>query len=128
LYFDVTCCIFVVYVAGSANKRQPIGPKAGGRARQIAKLVLVLFAIVIIVDAMVGEQGLVAIRQARRQHDELVATIERKRAENTALGEHVQRLQHDAGTIEELARKNLGFISPGEKVFIVKDLPPHAQP
>jgi cell division protein FtsB len=88
----------------------------------------VLFAIVIGVDALVGEQGFVAIREARRQHDDLVSAIERKKAENAALSEHVQRLQHDAGTIEELARKHLGFISPGEKVFIVKDLPPHAQP
>jgi cell division protein FtsB len=117
-----------VYVVGSANKRQPTGPRAAGRTRQIAKLVLILFAIVIGVDALVGDQGFVAIRQAGRQHDDLVSAISRKQAENTALSEQVQRLQHDAGTIEELARKNLGFISPGEKVFIVKDLPPHAQP
>jgi len=115
-------------VTGSANKRQPIGPKTTGRTRQIAKLLLVLFAIVIGVDALVGEQGLVAIREAGRQHDDLVAAIARKQAENAGLAEHVQRLQHDAGTIEELARKNLGFISPGEKVFIVKDVPARTQP
>jgi cell division protein FtsB len=124
----VSWCIFVVYVAGSANKRQSIGPRAAGRTRQIAKMILILFAIVIGVDALVGEQGFVAIRQARRQHDHLVAAIAHKQAENAALAEQVQRLQHDPGTIEELARKDLGFISPGEKVFIVKDLPPHAQP
>ena len=61
-------------------------------------------------------------------HDDLVAAIARKQAENAGLAEHVQRLQHDAGTIEELARKNLGFISPGEKVFIVKDVPARTQP
>lgn len=84
---------------------------------------MVFSAVAIVVDALVGEQGLVAVRQARRDHDALVAKIASKRAENAALAEQVYRLDHDPAAIEELARKHLGFISPGEKVFIVKDLP-----
>lgn len=61
--------------------------------------------------------------RARRQYDELAASIERQKAENARLREEAQRLRDDPSAIEELARRELGLIRPGEKVFIVKDLP-----
>lgn len=65
---------------------------------------------------------------ARRQHDELAAAIARQRAENARLREEARRLKDDPATIEEIARRDLGLIRPGEKVFIVKDLPPPPTP
>jgi cell division protein FtsB len=103
------------------------GLRASGRTRRIVRLLLALFAAVIVVDALVGDQGLIAMRQARREHAALVSAIAKQRAENAALAEQVNRLTHDPGTIEALARRNLGFIRPGEKVFIVKDLLPHSR-
>jgi cell division protein FtsB len=74
------------------------------------------------VDGVVGDRGLVAMLSARRQYDELSATIARQRAENARLREQARRLRDDPSAIEELARRELGLIRPGEKVFIVKDL------
>lgn len=88
------------------------------------RLLLVFVASVILVDALVGDRGLVATMRARQQYDELAATIARERAENARLRDEARRLKEDPSAIEEIARRELGLIKPGEKVFIVKDVPP----
>ena len=62
------------------------------------------------------------MRRARKQYDAVAAAIAKQRAENDRLREEIRRLEDDPATIEELARRELGLIRPGEKVFIVKDL------
>jgi cell division protein FtsB len=103
------------------NGKAPL-PQHAGRARRIVRLLLLFFAAVIVVDALVGDHGLLAMLDARRRHDELAATIARQRAENAKLREEARRLREDPSAIEEIARRDLGLIRPGEKVFIVKDL------
>jgi cell division protein FtsB len=112
----------------TSPRRTASGPARPGRARRIVQLLLLFFAAVIVVDALVGDRGLLALREARRRHDELAAGITRQRAENAKLREEARRLKEDASAIEEIARRDLGLIRPGEKVFIVKDLPPPATP
>lgn len=68
------------------------------------------------------------MRDARRQHDDLAATIARQRTENTRLREEARRLKEEPSAIEEIARRDLGLIRPGERVFIVKDLASPPQP
>lgn len=87
-------------------------------------MLLLLIATVILVDGLVGERGLLAMLRARREYDELAVTIARKRAENAQLRDEARRLREDPTAIEEIARRELGLIRPGENVFIVKDLPP----
>jgi cell division protein FtsB len=98
-------------------------PKPHGRSRRVFHILLVLVAIVIVTDALVGDQGLMAMLRARHQYDQLAGDIGRQRAENARLREEVRRLTDDPTAIEEEARRDLGLIRPGEKVFIVKDLP-----
>jgi cell division protein FtsB len=85
-------------------------------------LLVFLCATVLIVDGLIGDRGLVAMLRTRRQFDELSASIERQRTENARLREEARRLRDDPSAIEELARRELGLIRPGEKVFIIKDL------
>jgi cell division protein FtsB len=85
--------------------------------------VLLFVASVIVVDALVGDRGLVAMLRARQEYDELSGTIARQRAENARLRDMVRRLREDPSTIEEIARRELGLIRPGERVFIVEDAP-----
>lgn len=106
-----------------ALKRKGLPPKRSVNTRRIVQLLLVFVSAVIVVDALVGEQGLFAMLGARRQAEQLAATIARQRAENARLREEVRRLSEDAAAIEEVARRELGLIRPGEKVFIIKDLP-----
>ena len=49
-------------------------------------------------------------------------------ARERAAPEEVRRLTEDPAAIEEIARRDLGLIRPGEKVFIVKDLKSPAKP
>ena len=98
------------------------GPQRAGRTWRVVRLLLLFVAVLIVVDAIVGDRGLIAMRNARRQHDELEAAIARQRGENARLREQVRRLKEDPAAIEEIARRDLGLIRPGEKVFIVKDL------
>ncbi len=74
------------------------------------------------VDAVVGDRGLLAQRQAKRAYEALSNALEHQRAENARLQEQTRRLRDDPSAIEELARRDLGLMRPGEKVFIVKDL------
>jgi cell division protein FtsB len=90
----------------------------------MVQLVLVCVAIVVLVDALVGERGLLAMLRARHAHDELAAVIARQRAENARLRDEARQLREDPATIEEIARRELGLIHPGEKVFIIKDVEP----
>ena len=99
-------------------------PKHPTRNRRIVQLLLLFVASVIVVDGLVGERGLLAMLRARHQYDELSATIARQRAENARLRDQARRLREDPTAIEEIARRELGLIKPGEVVFIVKDVPP----
>jgi cell division protein FtsB len=96
------------------------------RSRRIVQILLVFVAMVTIVDGLVGDRGLPATLRARHEYDELAAGIARQRAENARLREEARRLREDPAMIEEIARRELGLIRPGEKVFIIKDVAPPA--
>lgn len=105
-------------------RRRTTAAKRPTRARRVVHLLLIFVASVIVVDALVGDRGLVAMLRARHEYDELSASIARQRAENARLRETARRLREDPTAIEEIARRELGLIKPGERVFIVKDVPP----
>ena len=105
------------------KRRAPKPKQPSGRSRRIVHWVLLFVASVIVVDALVGDRGLVAMLRARQEYDELSASIARQRGENARLRDMVRRLREDPSTIEEIARRELGLIRPGERVFIVKDAP-----
>ena len=110
-----------------APKRRGPAPKRPARTRRIVHVLLIFVACVIVVDALVGDRGLLAMLRARHEYDDLSTSIARQRAENAKLRETARRLREDPAAIEEIARRELGLIKPGERVFIVKDLPPPAK-
>jgi len=86
---------------------------------------LLAFAVaVLLVDALVGERGLVATTRARRVSDELESEVQRLRRENGALRDTAHRLNTDPTTIEMKAREELGLIRPGEILVVVRDVKP----
>jgi cell division protein FtsB len=105
-------------------KRRLRKPKNPGRNRRLVHLLLLFVASVLIVDGLIGDRGLLAMLRARQEYEALSATIARQRAENARLREVARRLREDPSAIEEIARRELGLIKPGERVFIVKDVPP----
>jgi cell division protein FtsB len=110
-------------------RRRSQAPKPPtSRNRRIGQLLVLLIASVIVVDGLVGERGLLAMLRARHDYDQLAASIARQRADNARLRDQARRLREDPGAIEEIARRELGLIRPGERVFIVKDVPPAKAP
>jgi cell division protein FtsB len=98
------------------------------RNRRILHVSLVLVVAIIVLDALAGDRGLLAMLRARHEYDQLAASVSRQRAENARLRDQARRLREDPGAIEEIARRELGLIRPGERVFIVKDIPPAKTP
>jgi cell division protein FtsB len=110
--------------------RQIVKTQTAQRAQRHGRRILAgLFFFVVcvlVVDALVGDQGLMATMRARKQYDELVSELARLRHENAALREEARRLREDPAAIEEIARRELGLMSPGEKLFIIRDVEPPA--
>ena len=82
-------------------------------------MLLVFVTLVLVINALVGERGLTETLRARRQHHELVASIERLRVENARLREEARRLRTDPGTIEALARQELGLIKRVPRLAVI---------
>jgi cell division protein FtsB len=111
-------------VVPSALERCAPQSKRSPHGRRIVHWLLMFVASLIVVDGLFGERGLLAMLRARQEYEQLAATLARQRAENARLREDVRRLNDDPRAIEEVARRELGLIRPGEKVFIIKDVPP----
>ena len=80
--------------------------------------------IVLVVDALVGDKGLLDTMRARRQYDIISEDLARKRQENARLRDQIRRLRNDPAAIESLAREELGLIRAGEVLFIIRDTRP----
>ena len=85
-------------------------------------LLLVFVTLVLVIDALVGEKGLLESMRARRQYEQLERSVEDLKRENARLREQTRLLNEDPAAIESLAREELGLMRPGEIVFILKDV------
>ncbi len=108
------------------RKRVPAVPFSAMRRRTV-HLLLIFVAVVLVVDALVGEKGLIESMRARKMHRETTAALDSIRRENMRLREEVRRLKEDPTAIESLARQELGLVRPGEMLFIIKDQVPPAE-
>lgn len=98
--------------------------RPGGRGRQIVRFGLLFITVVVLVDAVVGENGVLALLQARRTYAAVERALLEARDDNARLRETARRLREDPTAIEAIARRDLLLIKPGEKVFIIKDAAP----
>ena len=92
--------------------------------RKTLQLLLVFVTLVLVINALIGERGLMETLRAREKHAATVVAIDRLRSENGRLREEIRRLRFDPAAIEALARQELGLIKPGELLFIIKDAKP----
>ena len=107
-------------VAPLRRKRLAPAPPSAFKRRAI-HLLLVFVTLVLVVDAFVGEKGLMESLRARRQYRELSASLDTLRRDNERMHEEARRLREDPATIESVAREELGLMRPGEVLFIIKD-------
>lgn len=86
--------------------------------------VLAFAGCVVMLNAVVGDKGVLQMLKKRQESRRLERALAAVRAENAMFRLEVARLRSDPAAIEELARRNLGLIKPGEKVFIIRDAHP----
>jgi cell division protein FtsB len=86
--------------------------------------VLLLIAALLLLDALVGEKGVVAMMRARDETRGLERELRQSWAQGKQLRERIRQLNDDPATIEDLARRKLRLIMPGEMVFTIKEAKP----
>jgi len=105
------------------RRKAPEAAPSPLRAR-LLNYVLGFVTVVLVVDALIGDKGLIDTLRARRQHEALAAALAQKRQENSRLREDIRRLKEDPGAIEALARQDLGLMREGEVLFVIRDVTP----
>ena len=92
--------------------------------RRMTGYVLFAAAFVLMVNALVGENGYLATLQARGERAKLLDQVARMRIKNQELRGEIHELRTNPKALEEAARRELNMIRPGETVIILKDAPP----
>jgi cell division protein FtsB len=92
------------------------------RRSRIVRYLVIAVGCVLIIDALVGDRGFLAMLKAQQQYRALEVSLAQSRAENARLREEARELREEPTAIEDLARRELGLIRPGEKLFIIKDV------
>ena len=102
--------------AGQLDARRVRGRRRG--------LVLALSFVVgfLVFDGLAGDRGTLALVRARQRHAQLSAQVDAAHAANATLRNRIRRLTEDPAAIEEIARRELGLIKPGERLFIIRDV------
>jgi cell division protein FtsB len=104
---------------------QPV-PALDGRRRKLLNLLLGFAAVVLLVDALVGEKGFMDRMRAKREYQQHAARLDALHRENQALVGRATRLKTDPAAIESIAREEMGLMKKGELLFIVRDVKPAA--
>ena len=101
------------------NELPPL-PRRTPTPRRTGRLVLLLITMLLVANAVVGERGLMALLRANTAHARLQQIIDTLRADNSRLHRYAEALTDEPRFIEDLARRELGMISPGEQLVIVR--------
>ena len=96
--------------------------RRGRRGRRGLLLALSFLVGFLAFDGLAGERGTLALIRTRQQYAQLSAQVESARNENARLLNEIRRLNEDPAAIEEIARRELGLIKPGERLFIIRDV------
>ena len=110
-----------------SRRRVRVGPEVRERRRRILRYVLLAGAAILIVNAVVGENGYLATLRARQEQARVRAEVARLRQDNQQLQELARRLKVDPIAQEEAARRQFGLIRPGETLVILRDAKPASQ-
>ena len=92
--------------------------------RRITGYALFAAAFVLMVNALVGENGYLATMRARSDQAKLTDQLARMRLKNQELRDQIDRLRTDPSALEEAARRELNMIKPGETMVVIKEQAP----
>jgi cell division protein FtsB len=110
--------------ASSSRRRLRGAQELRDRRRRYTTVGLSVALTVLLVNALVGENGYLATLRARTAQAELEAVVAQLRVENQRLQHDRERIMTDPTALEETARGSLGLIKPGETLLILRDAVP----
>lgn len=90
----------------------------------MVQYVILAVGCVLVIDALVGDKGVLQMVKKRQESRALERDLAGARSENARLREEMERLNSDPAAIEDLARRELGLIKPGEKLFLIREAGP----
>ena len=106
------------------SKRSRTSTEERLRYRRLASYAALAVSAAFMINALVGENGLLGRIKAKRDYEVLSQELATLRHENNLMREQARRLKDDPSAIEEAARRDLNLIRPGETLVIVKDAKP----
>lgn len=106
---------------GTSRRLPKTRQEIQNRRRRLLTYVIVISSTVLMVNALVGENGYLAKLRAHRENAALKAQLDALHAENLRLADLADRLKHDPNAVEEEARRHLDLMKPGEVMVIVHD-------
>jgi len=101
-----------------------LGGSTPRRRRQAVQYALFFIGCVLVIETLVGDKGVLEMVKKRQQAQALDQQVTAAQAENARLRAQIKRIKEDPAALEEMARRDLGLIKPGEKLFIIRDAPP----
>jgi cell division protein FtsB len=107
--------------APAATPRRLAAPAKAkaGRVRRLLRPALALVTLVLVADALVGENGWFERHREQVRLQQTSDELARVQQENADLTVRARRLDTgDPAVIEDLARRNLEMLKPGEVLFI----------
>ncbi len=89
--------------------------------RRAATLASCIVLVALVVAALFGDRGMLHLIAQKQRAESLARDIDELRAENQRLASEIVALKSDPGSIEHLAREQLGLARPGETVFLIRE-------
>lgn len=98
------------------------------RNRRLITWALLLGSFILIVNALFGERGYLAVIRARQEYRTVADEAARLHDENERIKGETQAIKSDPEALEEAARRELGLIKPGETLILIRDARPASTP
>ena len=107
-----------------ARRRQRSAQDSRAWRRRMATYALLAFSFILMVNALIGENGYLATVRAEHEYDAVTRELNTVLAENHRIADEVHRLRTDPAALEEAARARVNMIKRGEKMIIIRDAKP----
>jgi len=94
------------------------------RRRRVLVYALLAGSVVLLVNALVGENGYLAALRVRHDSETIAGSVAHLQRENAEYVARIHALQNDPAALEDAARRVLDMVRPGETVVVLRDVAP----
>jgi cell division protein FtsB len=105
-------------VASWIDRLRPMAVALYTLRRRIATIAVIVLTALLFVHVMFGANGMVVYRQKRAEVLALKKQSQLMQQDNDRYTQQIQALKSDPKMIEQEARKEFGYVRPGEHVYV----------